>query len=421
MSHTPDAGLSAPDARRHPSQRWPSLALLALSLGGCAYAPGFRTEMVSNQTAGTQRTTLVTLLRAAPDTESTATTATGNATPSNAAATDAPPPGAITSITPALIQQQRASRRDEIPAEVKALFAQPQPYVIGPGDVLNIVVWDHPELAITPAGGLGTDAGSLSGVGNGYNVSPKGLIQFPYIGTVKLAGLTEYEARDLITQKLARTIKDPQVTVRIQSYRSGRVYLDGEVRNPGLQALNDVPMTLPEAIGRAGGFTGLADRAAIALSRQGKTVQINLAQLTERGINPSDILLQNGDMVRVLGREEAKVFVLGEVLRPSTQTLRNGRLTLNEALSDSGGVNPVSADPRQIYVIRAQQPTQPQIFHLDAKSPVAYALAEGFELQARDVVYVDPVPLVRWNRVISLILPSAQAVNISADANSKLR
>ena len=48
--------------------------------------------------------------------------------------------------------------------------------------------------------------------------------------------------------------------------------------------------------------------------------------------------------------------------------------------------------------------------------PLAYALAEGFELQARDVIYVDPVPLVRWNRVISLILPSAQAVNVTRDA-----
>jgi len=55
----------------------------------------------------------------------------------------------------------------------------------------------------------------------------------------------------------------------------------------------------------------------------------------------------------------------------------------------------------------------PEIFHLDASAPVAYALAEGFELRARDVVYVDPVPLVRWNRVISLILPSAQVVNMA--------
>jgi polysaccharide export outer membrane protein len=104
------------------------------------------------------------------------------------------------------------------------------------------------------------------------------------------------------------------------------------------------------------------------------------------------------------------------VLRPSTQTQRNGRLTLNEALGDSGGVSPVSGDPRQIFVIRAANQAQPEIYHLDAHSPTAYALAEGFELQARDVVYVDPAPLVRWNRVISLILPSAIAVNTSRDA-----
>ncbi len=394
-----------PSQARHPASTRALLAGLALSLGGCAMAPGMYVG-TQGLSEAPKRTTLFSSMKRPVE----PVTVAGPA--------DAPPPGAITPITPALIQQQRATRRDEVPAEVQALFAAPKTYTIGAGDVLNIVVWDHPELAITPAGGLGTDAGSLSGVGNGYNVSPQGLIQFPYVGTVKLAGLNEYEARDLITERLSKYIKHPQVTVRIQSYRSGRVYLDGEIRNPGLQALNEIPMTLPEAIGRAGGFTPAADRAAIALSRNGQTTLINLAQLTEHGINPSRILLAHGDMVRVLGREEAKVFVLGEVLRPNSQPLRNGRLTLNEALSDSGGINPTSADPRQIFVVRTQNPEKPEIFHLDAKSPVAYALAEGFELKARDVVYVDPVPLVRWNRVISLILPSAQAVNVTRDATA---
>ena len=117
--------------------------------------------------------------------------------------------------------------------------------------------------------------------------------------------------------------------------------------------------------------------------------------------------------VRVLSREDSKVFVMGEVLRPVTQTMRNGRLTLNEALGDSGGVDPTSGDPRQIFVVRTtQSTTHPQVFHLDASTPVAFALAEGFELQARDVVYVDPVPLVRWNRVVNLVLPSATAINL---------
>ena len=77
-------------------------------------------------------------------------------------------------------------------------------------------------------------------------------------------------------------------------------------------------------------------------------------------------------------------------------------------------VSTTTGNPQQIYVVRAAGATgMPQIFHLDASAPVAYALAEGFELRARDVVYVDPVPLVRWNRVISLILPSAQVVNMA--------
>ena len=369
--------------------------LASLCLSACAYAPGMYVGKAGFDTDGDRNPWSITQARA------------------NAAAPDAPPPGSLIAINPELLRQQRADRAIDIAPAVKQLFDVPKPYLIGAGDVLNIVVWDHPELAIAPAGGLATDASS---VGNGYNVSTQGLVQFPYVGTLKLSGMTEYEARDVLTQRLAKYIKDPQITVRIQSYRSGRVYIDGEVRTPGLQAVNDIPMTLPEALGRAGGFTALADRSSIAITRNGSTTLVNLPQLTERGINPSGILLGNGDLVRVLGREDAKVFVLGEVLRPNSQTLRNGRLTLNEALGESGGVNPLSGDPRQIFVIRAANTAQPEVYHLDARSPTAYALAEGFELQARDVVYVDPVPVVRWNRVISLILPSALAVSTTRSA-----
>lgn len=329
---------------------------------------------------------------------------------------DAPPPGRLIPITPSLVRAQRSAKPTDVSADVRKLFDLAQAYRIGPNDVLNIVVWDHPELNIPAAGGLGTDAGSLSGIGNGFNVSPDGFIQFPYAGSVKLAGLTEYQARDLLAKQLVKYIKEPQVTVRIQSYRSGRIYIDGEVRTPGLQALNEVPMTLPEALGRAGGITALGDRSAIAVTRDNQTIQVSLPQLLQHNINPNNILLRNGDLVRVMHREESKVFVMGEVLRPSTQTLRNGRLTLNEALGDAGGISQISADPRQIFVVRAANTDTPEIYHLDAQSPTAFALAEGFELQARDVVYVDPVPLVRWNRVISLILPSAAAVTTTRNA-----
>ena len=111
-----------------------------------------------------------------------------------------------------------------------------------------------------------------------------------------------------------------------------------------------------------------------------------------------------------MGASQLAVRIVGSIGRINQSHLRNGKLTLNEALSEAGGINPNSADPRQIFVVRTANPEQPELYHLNAKSPLAYALSAGFELQARDVIYVDPVPLVRWNRVISLVLPSAQAV-----------
>jgi polysaccharide export outer membrane protein len=163
-------------------------------------------------------------------------------------------------------------------------------------------------------------------------------------------------------------------------------------------------------LNRAGGFLPTGDQSQIDISRAGTTHRVNLPQLVQKGINPASILLANGDVVRVLSREESKVFVLGEVTRPVALTMHNGRYTLNEALGDAGGLNPLSSNGRQVYVARNATDMKPIVYHLDARSPVALALAENFELKAKDVVYVDAAPLAMWNRVISLILPSAQSV-----------
>ena len=353
---------------------------LALLLGGCAYAPGLYM-------------------------------ARGTPMPEAAAEEPPPPPNALIPITPQLIREQQAAAPARSADALQVLLQPPQPYTVGPSDVLGIVVWGHPDINLPASGGTVGEAAA------GYLVGPQGDIQFPFLGSVPVAGLNEAQVRERLATGLARFIKDPQLTVRIAAYRSARVYLDGEVRNPGLQAVNDVPMTLPEALARAGGFTPNANRSAIAITRQGRTYAVDLPRLTAEGVNPSQLLLAAGDMVRVFSREDAKVFVMGEVLRPSATPMRfDGRLNLNEALGESGGLNPGSANASQIYVLRSRSGQDAQIFHLNASTPVAYALAEGFQLQPRDVVFVDPAPLVRWNRVISLLLPSAQAVNVTRDA-----
>lgn len=324
-----------------------------------------------------------------------------------------PPQGMITPITPGLVQAQFDARPVALPPGVARLFAEPQPYTIGPSDIVTVFVYDHPELmpSATQVISQSTDPTGISSA-PGFIVDSKGTIYFPHAGRVQIGGLTEAEAAVRIADGIRKVIKDPQVTVRITSFRSRRAYVDGEVRLPGTQIFTDVAMTLPEAISRAGGVTAVGDRSFLTLTRNEETTVIDLVRLQELGINPNRILLQSGDLVTVRHRDERKVFVMGEIVRPSALQMRNGRLTLNEALGEAGGPNLNTANTAQIYVIRNGAQGSPVIYHLNASSPTALALAETFPLRPRDVVYIDPVPLVQWNRIISLILPSAQTLNI---------
>lgn len=327
-------------------------------------------------------------------------------------------PFATTPITPALVEALRAQLEQQASQDIQRLLGVPHQYVIGAGDVLAIIVWDHPELAsavmTTPTpGSAGIDPAATTSPPAGFVVDHQGMVQFPSAGKLKLAGLTEEQARDLLASRISRYINKPSVTLRVQAYRSKRIYIDGEVKVPGLHAINDIPMSLVEALNRAGGFLATADQSRIVISRADESYQLNLLQLVQKGINPARIMLADGDLIRVLSRDESKVFVSGEVITPRSLTMHNGRLSLNEALGESGGVNPITGDGRQLYVVR-KSTQKPIVYQLDVSSPGALAMAENFELHPKDVVYVAASPLANWNRAISLIFPGALTSAVGA-------
>ncbi len=322
-------------------------------------------------------------------------------------------PAEILAITPRLVRQEKQLRAQQVAEDISALIQPAQVYRLEAGDVLHIVVWDHPELSASmlPAGvpgALGVAGVAVSPMQpqSGFEIDRQGMLDFPYAGKLKVAGLTTVEVHEQLIQRLSRYLKNPKVTLRILTYRSKRIYVDGEVKQPGVQAIDDLPMTLTEAINRAGGVTPMADQSRIMVSREGKTYQINMPQLVQRGVNPSSIMLVSGDVVRVLSRDETKVFISGEVTSPRALPMRNGRLTLNEALGEAGGINPVTGDARQVYVVRRNSQSS-VVYQLDANAPGALAMAEGFELNPRDVVYVAATPLTNWNRTISAMIPGA--------------
>ncbi|SAK39262.1 polysaccharide export protein [Caballeronia fortuita] len=336
--------------------------------------------------------------------------------------TDASSTPHVTAITPELLRQQKSLREAETGDTYRSLIGSPKHYVIGPADVLSIIVWDHPELVVPnltytigdTAGTLPTGPGLSSQAVPGFVVGDDGNIQFPYVGSLKAAGRTVAEVQAILQRQLSPYVKDPQVTVSVVAYRSKRIFVEGQVAQPGVKPITNVPMSLAEALSEANGVVaGIGDTGRIQLLRGGRTYELSLSKLADAGIDASMIALHDRDVVRVPPQTYNQVFVTGEVIRPTALPMHDGRLSLSDALASASGVNPATSKPAAIYVVRAtSDPASPQVFHLDSTSPVGLALAEHFELQPKDVVYVDATGLARWARVVNLLMPSAQGMNL---------
>ncbi len=296
------------------------------------------------------------------------------------------------------------------------LVAKVEPYKVGPQDIVLVTVWDHPEITL-PLGQFRTDAAT------GMVVDEEGYLYFPYIGRVKIGGFTITQVREILTQKLDKVLQRPQVDVKVVVFRSQKIYVGGEVRNPATYTVTDIPFTLSEAINRAGGFLPTADQSRLVVSRGDRTWTLNFQDLQSRDNRLDQILLKDGDSILVNHRDESTVYLMGEVRTPSSIPTRNGRLSLAQALSEAGGIANLSADARSIYVLRrGKADNTVDVFHLDAYSPVAMVMADRFALQPRDVVYVDAGTLVRWNKVMTLLLPTTTLITSvpSVAANSKV-
>jgi polysaccharide biosynthesis/export protein len=296
-----------------------------------------------------------------------------------------------------------------VPDELLAY--RPDSYRVQPGDTILVTVWDHPELT-APAGN------QQQAVNNGRLVKPDGTLFYPYAGELRVEGLTVEELRNTLASRLSQYLVEPKVDVNIVGF-GGRVALQGAFSDTAPQELTTVPLTLAQAIGQAGIDTAQADLSGFVLTRDGRSHQLDLDALHRNGNVAQDIYLKSGDRLFLPYNDHKEVYVIGEVLRPQSITFKTTDLSLTQALGRAGGLNPATAKGGAVYVIRGVEEMQEApatVYHLDAKSPAAFAVADRFRLQPGDVVWVGPAGVTRWNRFLTQLLPLSGIISNTAAA-----
>jgi polysaccharide export outer membrane protein len=222
-------------------------------------------------------------------------------------------------------------QRHNQPAPVPAGPVGPAPpsYVIGPQDSIRITVFDEPELSGT------------------YRVESDGMLMFPLVQRVPASGLTLREFQDRLTKKLASDyIRNPQVRVEIDQYKSQSVFVMGEVRTP-MKVTMTGSMTLLEALAQAGSPTTTASsEVTIVHPRKidttgampdpdaDKDAEKSIVNLTDLQAANS-FVLRDGDIITVAKAET--FYISGHVRNPGSYVLQRGE-TLEQALAVAGGL-----------------------------------------------------------------------------------
>ncbi len=248
--------------------------------------------------------------------------------------------------------------------------AQEPNYVLGPGDLVKITVFNNPDLSLET------------------RISEGDIISFPLIGQVKIGGMSTFAAEKRIAGLLEKGgfIKNPQVNILVTQFQSKLVSVLGSVYKPGRYPLERMT-NLADLLALVGGVTPDGSDLVTVTNASGKT-EYDLQKIVGKADGLKSIVLSGGEVVYVHSRD---ISVMGQVLRPGKYAVVGGVRTVADFLSVAGGISPTGSDTVTVTTVRDGKINR---FDVDVDSLFRTGdNTANIELASGDSIYVAHAPM----------------------------
>lgn len=311
--------------------------------------------------------------------------------------------------------------------------APPTETVVGPGDTLQVTVWEAPPAVLfggyTALGSSGSPSITGTVIQQQSTIPPltvdeNGRIRIPFAGSIQAAGRTPAEIEAEIRSRLAGMAHLPQVSVGIVQNASSTVAILGDIKTSGRIPITPRGERLLDIIAAAGGVSNPVTKTAIEVQRDSKVGFVPLSTLLR---DPSqNVRLGPHDVVTVL-YQDFSFTSLGAVSTSGEIPFEGTGITLAQALARVGGLKDTRANARGAFIFRFEKPSAvdpavaaasprtpdgriPVIYRINLREPAALFAAQDFPIRDKDVIYVSTAPLSDLQNFVSILSSMAFTV-----------
>ncbi|MFM0500979.1 polysaccharide biosynthesis/export family protein [Paraburkholderia caffeinilytica] len=293
-------------------------------------------------------------------------------------------------------------------------------YVIGPGDMIEVTLWETPPAILFSAMSSASSPTAGSNTSSGVTlptqmVAADGTIVVPFAGRVLVSGRTTEQIEDSIVEHLQGKANQPQVLVGVAKNNASNVTIVGEVNASTMMPLTPKGERLLDALAFAGGMKQAISHMAVQLSRGNVTGTMSLDSIIH---DPKqNVLLKPGDVVTALYQPQT-FSVLGATGKNDEVAFEAQGISLAQALARSGGLNDSRADARGVFVFRFEDArlvdnkdpsvksangTVPVVYEINLRDPASFFVTQNFPIQNHDVIYVTNSPGAEFRKFLSYV------------------